>query len=181
MRTEHLLRMALFGLPLLLGTLALRHAHRTDAALLGAAAAESLDWRLLRAVAMQESRMNPRARGAAGEIGMFQIMPNTARHWAQRTGHPNPTEEELFAVRLNARISAWYLRQGLAEFAHRSDPLPFALAYYNAGPARIRAWESKMADDDELIPHIPFPSTRSYVTNILQALRGKDPLPTNSP
>jgi len=172
MRTEHLLRLALFGLPLLFGTLTLRHAHRIDAALIGAAAEERLDWRLLRAVAMQESRMNPRARGAAGEIGMFQIMPKTARHWAERTGNPVPAEEQLFAVGLNARISAWYLRQGLNEFAHRRDPLPFALAYYNAGPGRIRAWERNVAEDEDLIPHIPFPSTRSYVSNILNALRG---------
>lgn len=171
MRTEHLLRLALFGLPLLLGTLTLRHAHRIDTALLGAAAEENLDWRLLRAVAMQESRMNPRARGAAGEIGMFQILPNTARHWAERTGNSNPGEEELFAVNLNARISAWYLRQGLNEFAHRSDPLPFALAYYNAGPTRIRAWERNVPEGDDLLSYIPFPSTRTYVSNILQALR----------
>lgn len=170
MQTEHLLRLALFGLPLLLGPLALRHAHTTDAALLSAAREHRLDWRLLRAVAMQESRMNPKARGAAGEIGMFQIMPHTARHWAERTGNPVPTEEELFAVRLNAGISAWYLRQGLDEFAHRSDPLPFALAFYNAGPSRIRAWERNVGPDEDLIPHIPFPSTRTYVTNILRML-----------
>lgn len=33
---------------------------------------------LLRAIAMQESGMDPTARGAAGEVGMFQIMPTTA-------------------------------------------------------------------------------------------------------
>jgi hypothetical protein len=33
---------------------------------------------LLRAIAMQESRMDPRAVGDAGEIGMYQIMPTTA-------------------------------------------------------------------------------------------------------
>lgn len=179
MRTEHLLRLALFGLPLLFAPPMLRRQHQVDQALLTAARQYDLDWRLLRAVAMQESRMNPRARGAAGEIGMFQIMPITARHWAERTGNPVPTEEELFAVTLNARISAWYLRQGLNEFADREAPLPFALAFYNAGPSRIRAWARNVGEGEDLIPHIPFPSTRTYITNILATLQ--EPLPRITP
>ncbi|MCC5845232.1 MAG: lytic transglycosylase domain-containing protein [Verrucomicrobia bacterium] len=171
MRTEHLLRIALFSLPLLIGTPVLRRAHQTDRALLTASREHRVDWRLLRAVAIQESRMNPRARGAAGEIGMFQIMPNTARHWAERTENPVPTEEELFNITLNARISAWYLRQGLDEFADREDPVPFALAYYNAGPSRIRAWAREVDTTEELLAFIPFPSTRAYVTRILQLYR----------
>jgi soluble lytic murein transglycosylase-like protein len=171
MRTEHLLRIALFSIPLLIGTPVLHRAHQTDRALLGAAHEHRIDWRLLRAVAIQESRMNPRARGAAGEIGMFQIMPNTARHWAERTGNPVPTEEELFRTALNARISAWYLREGLDEFADRDDPTAFALAFYNAGPSRIRRWANEVDTADELIAFIPFPTTRAYVTRILDLYR----------
>lgn len=171
MRTEHLLRSALFSLPLLLGTLFLQRAHQMDQALLAASREHRVDWRLLRAVAIQESRMNPRARGAAGEIGMFQIMPNTAKHWAERTGNGIPTEDELFQVHLNARISAWYLRQGLDEFSERSDPVPFALAYYNAGPSRIRTWAREVESAEELIAYIPFPSTRTYITRILELYR----------
>jgi len=171
MRTEHLLRIALFSLPLLIGSALLHRAHPVDRALLTASREHRVDWRLLRAVAIQESRMNPRARGAAGEIGMFQIMPNTARHWAERTENPVPTEAELFNVTLNARISAWYLRQGLDEFADRADPLPFALAYYNAGPSRIRAWAREVETPEELLAFIPFPSTRTYITRILDLYR----------
>jgi soluble lytic murein transglycosylase len=171
MRTEHLLRIVLFSLPLLIGSVLLHRAHPVDRALLTASREHRIDWRLLRAVAIQESRMNPRARGAAGEIGMFQIMPNTAKHWAERTQNPVPTEEALFNVTLNARISAWYLRQGLDEFADRADPVPFALAYYNAGPSRIRAWAGEVETSEELLAFIPFPSTRTYITRILDLYR----------
>ncbi len=144
----------------------------TDRGILRAAALYRLDPRLLVAVAMRESRMNPLARGAAGEIGMFQIMPNTARHWAQETDNPVPTEPELFDVNLNAEISAWYLRRGLDAFAHRSNPLPFALAYYNAGPGRAVAWEKQTPETEQnILPYIPFASTREYVRVIMEALQ----------
>ena len=141
-----------------------------ERAILRAAALFRLDPRLLVAVAMRESRMNPLARGAAGEIGMFQIMPITARHWAEVTGNPVPTEEDLFDVSRNAEISAWYLRRGLDTFAHRDNPLPFALAYYNAGPTRAREWERGVPEGEDFLPHIPFASTREYVRVILNAL-----------
>ncbi|MCC5847315.1 MAG: transglycosylase SLT domain-containing protein [Verrucomicrobia bacterium] len=144
----------------------------TDRGILRAAALYRLDPRLLVAVAMRESRMSQQARGAAGEIGMFQIMPNTARHWAQVTGNPVPTEPELFDVNLNAEISAWYLRRGLDAFAHRANPLPFALAYYNAGPSRAQAWERQTPENEQnILPYIPFASTREYVRVITEALQ----------
>jgi soluble lytic murein transglycosylase len=129
-----------------------------------------VDVNLLLAVAYQESRMNPDARGAAGEIGMFQIMPNTAKHWAEVTGNAVPGERELFRVRTNAEIAAWYLRRGLDRFAHRADPLPFALAYYNAGPGRAVEWEQRLPDRMAFHEFIPFPSTRKYVMDITRRI-----------
>lgn len=158
---------------------AISRARRLDfreRAILRAAVLYQLDPRLLVAVAMRESRMNPEARGAAGEIGMFQIMPITARHWAEVTGHQIPSEIELFDVYRNAEISAWYLRRGMDAFAHRANPLPFALAYYNAGPTRARQWDKDMgqmdmANGEDFLPHIPFASTREYVRVVMNELK----------
>jgi soluble lytic murein transglycosylase-like protein len=160
------------GILLLAGCVWLQQQHRLDAAFLHAANHHGIDWRLLRAVAMQESRMNPLARGKAGEIGMFQVMPITARHWAEVHKRAPPSEEELFRPRLNADIAAWYLRRGLDRFAHHKDPLPFALAYYNAGPSRVVAWEQQLPNDIDFRDFIPFPSTRIYVRSILASLEG---------
>jgi soluble lytic murein transglycosylase-like protein len=124
--------------------------------------------RLLEAVAMQETRMNPSARGKAGEIGLFQIMPNTAKHWSEETDNPILTEKELFTPSRNAEIAAWYLRRALDRFTHRQNPLPFALAYYNAGPSRAVKWDKNLPNDMSFTDYIPFPSTRKYVTNILR-------------
>lgn len=147
-----------------------RRLPKNDRALIRAAVLYDLDPAVLVAVGTRESRMNPNARGAAGEIGMFQIMPQTARHWAQSTGNPEPSEGELFDVFLNAEISAWYLRLGLDAFSHRSDPLPFALAWYNAGPTNARAWERNTPENADFIPQITFASTRAYVRAILEML-----------
>lgn len=147
--------------------------HRIDRAMLRAGKKHRVDPLLLRAVAITESNLNPKAVGAAGEIGMFQIMPNTARHWAEKTGHTPPDTPQLFRVKLNAQISAWYLREGLDEFADREDPLPYALAYYNAGPSRVRAWVADPVPGIPFPESIPFPSTRAYVTKILGIYRGE--------
>ncbi|MGA0367955.1 MAG: lytic transglycosylase domain-containing protein [Kiritimatiellia bacterium] len=147
--------------------------HRIDRAMLRAGKKHRVDPLLLRAVGITESNLNPKAVGAAGEIGMFQIMPNTARHWAEKTGHKAPDTPQLFRVGLNAQISAWYLREGLDEFADREDPLPYALAYYNAGPSRVRAWVVDPVPGIPFTESIPFPSTRAYVTKILGIYRGE--------
>jgi len=165
-------RVSVLSLLLLALTVAGRRVHRIDNAFWRSGREHAVDPLLLKAVAWQESRLRPDARGAAGEIGMMQIMPNTARHWAERTGQPVPDEKQLFRIRLNTSISAWYLRQGLDEFADTEDPLVYALAYYNAGPSRARAWRTQRPEEIPFTEFIPFPSTRRYVTNILQAYRG---------
>jgi len=143
---------------------------RLDRVMVNAARAEGIDPLLLRSVAIQETNLNPRAEGAAGEIGLFQIMPNTAKHWAQRTENPVPTEADLFRPELNARISAWYLRQGLDEFAETDDPLAYALAYYNAGPSRARTWRKNLPEGVAFEDYIPFSSTRKYVKSVKSRL-----------
>lgn len=151
---------------------------KTEQGILRASRLYHLDVKLLQAVAYQESRMNPDARGKAGEIGMFQIMPNTAKHWADVTGNPIPTEAQLFRVHTNAEIAAWYLRRGLNQFDHRADPLPFALAYYNAGPSRAIAWEKNLPAELAFHEYIPFPTTRKYVIEITRRFRSRQPVET---
>jgi membrane-bound lytic murein transglycosylase F len=85
------------------------------------------DWRLLAAQAYQESRFDPAARSLAGAIGLFQVLPGTAR--------------ELGFPRLeSAEDSAHAGIKHLARLADRLETtLPvqqrmrFALAAYNAG------------------------------------------------
>jgi soluble lytic murein transglycosylase len=143
---------------------------RLDRVMVTAARAEGISPLLLRSVAIQETNLNPGVVGAAGEIGLFQIMPNTAKHWAEQTGNPTPSHKELFRPALNARISAWYLREGLDEFSDTEDPLAYALAYYNAGPSRARQWQRDLPEGIAFEDYIPFTSTRAYVKQIKSRL-----------
>ena len=144
--------------------------YRLDRVMVTAARTEGIDPLLLRSVAIQETNLNPKAVGKAGEIGLFQIMPNTAKHWAEQTDNPIPTMKDLFEPALNAQISAWYLRQGLDEFADMDNPMAYALAYYNAGPSRARRWQQELPDGVAFEEYIPFPTTRKYVKSVKSRL-----------
>ncbi len=76
------------------------------------------------AVARKESGLNQAARGAAGEVGIFQLMPTTAA--ALGVNAYDPAENIEGGVR--------YLRQMLDRYGW--DPL-LALAAYNGGPGNV--------------------------------------------
>ncbi|HEX2757484.1 MAG TPA: transglycosylase SLT domain-containing protein, partial [Thermoanaerobaculia bacterium] len=66
----------------------------------------------------------------------------------------------------NLRLGARYLRQLLDAFPGDTAA---ALAAYNAGPGRVRAWKkaSGLAPADEFLESIPFGETRLYVKRVL--------------
>ena len=164
----------IFGCSLILFVISAMTLHRVDHALWKYGNRHQVDPLLLRAVGITESNLNPKAVGAAGEIGMFQIMPNTAKHWALENNLPIPSEKQLFQLRHNANISAWYLREGLNAFPEKADPIPYALAYYNAGPSRAFEWDKQVPEGFDFVEFIPFPGTRRYVTKILGIYRVED-------
>lgn len=89
-----------------------------------------LDWRLLAAVAFQESRFDPRAESHAGAVGMMQVLPRTA-------GSP---ADSLRIPELNVEFGARHLRQlyDLYDFVPGRDRLRFALAAYNCGQGHLQ-------------------------------------------
>lgn len=78
------------------------------------------------AVAEQESGFNPTKRGAAGEWGVMQLMPGTAKMYGQ-----NP-EDPL----QNIRGGVMHLRRLLDTY---QGDLPKVLGAYNAGEGRVNA------------------------------------------
>lgn len=80
-------------------------------------------------IAEVESAFQPRARSPAGAVGLFQLMPATAKHYGLRVSLPDQRK----IPERNARAAARYLRDLYGRF--RSWPL--ALAAYNAGPTRV--------------------------------------------
>ena len=107
--------------------------HETAALFKKYGAQYGLDWLLLAAQAYQESRLDQTLRSRAGAVGVMQILPETAAALGI------PDIEELEA---NIHAGTKYLRLLLDHYS--ADPeldsiarQLFALAAYNAGPARI--------------------------------------------
>jgi hypothetical protein len=96
-----------------------------DALILAAAEKAGIPPALLKAVALAESRMNPRAVSPAGAQGLMQLIPSTAR--ALGVHDPfNPVQ--------SLEAGARYLATHLLEFGD----VRLAIAAYNVGPQYIR-------------------------------------------
>lgn len=68
-----------------------------------------LDPALLAAVVYVESRFDPNAESAAGAIGLMQLLPDTAKGIALRTGGDRFVVADLRNPELNVRYGSWYL------------------------------------------------------------------------
>ncbi len=123
-------------------------------------------------LAEAESMFDPGARSAAGALGLFQLMPATAREHGLRV---RPHDERI-NPRKNARAAAIHLRELHEEFAS----WPLALAAYNAGKSCVR--RSLQTGDArtfaEIADELPM-ETRLYVPRVLATLavrEGIDPV-----
>jgi soluble lytic murein transglycosylase-like protein len=101
-----------------------------------AAAAESrLPLSLILGVIHVESRFRPDARSHAGAHGLMQLMPRTAASLATRLRVDGVAIDD---PSFNVRAGSAYLSYLLQLF---NGDRNYALAAYNAGPARARSWQ----------------------------------------
>ena len=125
----------------------------------GAAQANKVEAKLLRAVIEQESGFHSCATSSRGAKGLMQLMPETADQFSVR---------DPFNAKENVEAGTKYLKQLLDRY---NGDLAQALAAYNAGPTRV--------DQSGGVPDIP--ETRNYVQSILGRLSAKDPEEPKSP
>jgi soluble lytic murein transglycosylase len=125
----------------------------------------ALDPFILLAVMREESRFDPQARSIAGALGLMQIMPHTAFSLDKQLKMDIADASEIYNIRINITVGAYYLNSLLKEFAS----LPVALAAYNAGHDRVREWvkEGRYRSYDEFVEDIPYDETRNYVKRVL--------------
>ncbi|HEY2125006.1 MAG TPA: lytic transglycosylase domain-containing protein [Chthoniobacterales bacterium] len=130
-----------------------------------------LDPMLVKAVVWRESRFDPRKYGTAGERGLMQVSEKAANEWVRENNIENFRVEELFDPRKNLEAGTWYLQRALKRWEEQSDPLPFALAEYNAGASRAQRWAGAASGQpvsaDQFLRNIDFPNTRNYVDSII--------------
>lgn len=141
-----------------------------DKNILAASRKHGVDPALVKAVIWRESRFDPRARGGKGETGLMQIMEITGREWAGAQHVPFASKYVLLDAGKNIDCGTWYLGKLLGRYQRTDDPLPYALADYNAGRGNVLKWMKGSATTNsvDFVEQIGFPSTREYVRTVMQ-------------
>ncbi len=143
--------------------------HSQDIPILRAARHYGVNPALVKAVVWRESRFNPVARGGRGEIGLMQVIPSAAAaDWAAAEHITNLAPLQLENPLTNTLAGAWYLQKLLHRYSQTDNPLPYALADYNAGRGNVLKWMQGSASTNSTIfaNQISFPSTRHYVKSV---------------
>jgi soluble lytic murein transglycosylase len=130
----------------------------------------SVDPLLVKAIVWRESRFNPRARGTSGEIGLMQIQEIAAQEWADAERDLRFEHEHCLDPATNTLAATFYLAKLLKRYSRTSDPVPYALADYNAGRGNVLKWNSGAAATNStvFIEQIGFPGTKHYVKSVMR-------------
>jgi soluble lytic murein transglycosylase len=107
---------------------------------------------LLAAVIYQESRFDARAESESGAIGLMQLLPETAKGIAVRTGGSRFQVGDLYDPEINVRYGSWYLRHLLNKY---DGDVNKALAAYNGGQGNVDRG-------------VQYDETRAYVERVLE-------------
>jgi soluble lytic murein transglycosylase len=126
----------------------------------GHASNHGLDPALLAAVVYVESRFDPRAESDAGAIGLMQLLPDTAKGIALRTGGDRFVVEDLLNPEINVRYGSWYLDH----LREKYGTTRWMLAAYHAGQGNVDRWRAEGSG-------IAFPETRAYVDEVEELRR----------
>jgi soluble lytic murein transglycosylase len=114
-----------------------------------------LDPALLAAVIYAESRFDANAESPAGALGLMQLLPDTAKGIALRTGGARFVVADLRNPEINVRYGSWYLDH----LRDRYGDARLALAAYHAGQGNVDRWLEEGGA-------IAFPETRDYVDEV---------------
>jgi len=182
-------RLALAGLVLLIFTAAGLYffnqywIHRYDALIARQAAIYRLDPALVWSIIYEETYFRPWQTGEAGEIGLMQVTPTVGREWAAETGMreferamARDPESVLRDPERNIQIGCWYLEKISKDYRELPGAEARTVAAYNAGPSRAADWNRTAANQppltaEQFIARIDIPSTRAYVSSILERYR----------
>ena len=148
--------------------------HAYDDRIREASLPRGLDPPFVSALIWRESRFDASRRGKAGEIGLMQVRPDAAYEWARAHRSPAPGAGELLDPSTNLAVGTWYLARAVERWSGRADPLPYALAEYNAGRSNALRWAAAANTNDARAfeAAITYGATRRYVREILHRYRG---------
>jgi soluble lytic murein transglycosylase len=113
----------------------------------------------------------------------MQVTPLVGREWAAATGMrelERQMQQDPAAVlrdpERNIQIGCWYLEKLYEQYRDQPGAEARMIAGYNAGPSRAAQWNqpepgARPLTVEEFIARIDIPSTRAYVTSILERYR----------
>ena len=157
--------------------------HRYDTLIARQASVYRLDPDLVWSVIYEETYFRPWMIGSDGEIGLMQVTPKVGREWAAETGmrelERQMQQDPAAALRdpeRNIQIGCWYLEKLYEQYRDQPGAEARMIAGYNAGPSRAAQWNqpepgAPSLTVDEFVARIDIPSTRAYVTSILERYR----------
>jgi peptidoglycan lytic transglycosylase len=157
--------------------------HRYDTLIARQASVYRLDPDLVWSIIYEETYFRPWMIGSDGEIGLMQVTPKVGREWAAETGMRELERQMqqdpgtvLRDPERNIQIGCWYLEELYEQYRDMPGAEARMIAGYNAGPSRAAAWNqaaegARPLTVEEFIAHIDIPSTRAYVTSILERYR----------
>jgi len=136
-----------------------------DEPIRAAARRYGVDPALVKAVVWRESRFNPHARGTHEELGLMQLRETAAQEWADAERIEAFSHEHCIDPRTNTLAGTFYLAKLLKRYARTDNPVPYALADFNAGRGNVLKWTTGAAATKSAVfmDQIGFPSTRAYV------------------
>jgi soluble lytic murein transglycosylase len=125
---------------------------------------------LIKGVIRQESGFDPFAYSKADAIGLMQVTEAAGWDWASATGRRDFSRGMLWNERINLEAGTWYLRRALEYWGRRGvdDPVPFALAEYNAGRGNVQRWLTGkvVTNASEFVAVVPLAGVRHYVNRV---------------
>ena len=145
--------------------------HQYDRLIRTEALGHHLDPMLVKALVWRESRFDPKKHGTHGERGLMQVSERAANEWAHENKIAGFNPDQLFEPKINLEAGTWYLSRAMQHWTHQSDPIPFALAEYNAGASRAQRWSGgnnlTEIPERQFLQNIDFPATRRYAESII--------------
>lgn len=157
--------------------------HRYDAVIAREAARYHVDPDLVWSIAYEETYFSPWKKGSHGEIGMMQVTPGALQDWASANTTPenlqratNDPGSVLNDPEKNIQVACWYLQKAGEDYPDTPGREARMLAAYNAGRSRVADWSrvengAPPLNEQAFIGRIDIPSTRAYVTSILNRYR----------
>lgn len=129
--------------------------------------ANGLDPYLVASLIRQESEFNAQAVSRANAWGLMQLLPPVGKQLAKEVRMRHFSQEQLTDPTVNLELGTRYFKHMVDSFGGQVE---YALAAYNAGADRVKAWQAQgpYRDIHEFVESIPFSETREYVQAIMR-------------